>query len=490
MINDLFKQMFGDDFLLYSYCKEHGTSVDEKVASSLLEYSHEHWELQYAKVLSSDVDWEGDSPHDESNSYCSPGVKVETEHVHVKKDTLEDSVSSEDALCEGSSGSLSDDLLVIGPISPDVNEKKEDSKSILHDAMAKAKTRAEVAALFSLLPPVSTKCSSTTALSPFFGSPSDLHDPCDLNERPCESLVKKAQELLDSEKKDGRNPSGIKITGIGQFSEQGLIILKQFCTIADTKHKVSSEANWLAELKCSSADLGRLQDALWHHPGNSLILRFGKKSIDVMSFSDLAEERYVDSFIIDISIGKYIEEARANGNNDTIYFPTEVYQWMKSSNATFKQTKVAKETSRFTNFDSLKQILVPVHMPNHWGLVVVDMANMNIYFDDGLTSVVPPTVLPAIKELLHMLAEMHPSHPTLQTQFWKHCNNFNRFGMPSQAPVDSRMIGTGSCGIGVIMAAKDFLKKGSSCIRNFQWRYCDMDLHRKDLMLQILNWSV
>ena len=118
---------------------------------------------------------------------------------------------------------------------------------------------------------------------------------------------------------------------------------------------MSSEANWLAELKCSSADLGRLQDALWHHPGNSLILRFGKKSIDVMSFSDLAEERYIGCFIIDISIGKYIEEASANGNNDTIYFPTEVYEWMKSSKATFKQTKVTKETSSFMNFGSLKQ---------------------------------------------------------------------------------------------------------------------------------------
>ena len=201
MINDLFKQIFGDDFLMYRYCKEHGTSVDEKVASSILEYSHEHWELQYAKVFSNDVDWEGDSPQDENNSFCSPGVKVETEHAHIKKDALEDSASSEDAVCEGSSGSFLDDSLVIGPISPDVTEKKEDSDSILHDAMAKAKTRAEVAALFSLLPPVSTKCSSTTALSPYFGSPSGLPDPCDLNECPCESLVKKAQERFTVKKR-------------------------------------------------------------------------------------------------------------------------------------------------------------------------------------------------------------------------------------------------------------------------------------------------
>ena len=168
MINDLFKQMFGDDFLLYRYCKEHGTIVDEKVASGILEYSYEHWELQYAKVLSNDVHWEGDSPQDESNSFCSPDVKMETEHVHIKTDALEDSASSEAAVCEGSSDSSSDDLLVIGHISPDVTEKKEDSNSILHDAMAKATTRAEVAALFILLPPVSTTCSSTRALNLHF----------------------------------------------------------------------------------------------------------------------------------------------------------------------------------------------------------------------------------------------------------------------------------------------------------------------------------
>ena len=164
MINDLFKQMFGDDFLLYRYCKEHGTIADEKVASGILEYSHEHWEHQYAKVLCIGKE----TAHKmKATVFCSPGVKMETEHVHIKTDALEDSASSEAAVCEGSSDTSSDDLLVIGHISPDVTEKKEDSNSILHDAMAKAKTRAEVAALFSLLPPVSTTCSSTRALSPF-----------------------------------------------------------------------------------------------------------------------------------------------------------------------------------------------------------------------------------------------------------------------------------------------------------------------------------
>lgn len=52
-----------------------------------------------------------------------------------------------------------------------------------------------------------------------------------------------------------------------------------------------------------------------------------------------------------------------------------------------------------------------------------------------------------------------------------------------------KMIGAGSCGVGVIMAARDFLERGPSCINSFAWRYSDMDLHRKNLMLQILDWA-
>jgi len=140
---------------------------------------------------------------------------------------------------------------------------------------------------------------------------------------------------------------------------------------------------------------------------------------------------------------------------------------MKSSDRSFKRTRVADVASDLLLFDNLQQILVPVHLPNHWGLSVVDVANMGMYFDDGLARAAPPTALSSIKELLDLFFEMHPSHPTLQTKFWQHCTHFKRFGMPSQEPVDPRMIGTGSCGIGVIMAANDFIYRGSSCINKF-----------------------
>ena len=35
--------------------------------------------------------------------------------------------------------------------------------------------------------------------------------------------------------------------------------------------------------------------------------------------------------------------------------------------------------------------------------------------------------------------------------------SFQRFGMPSQVPINSKMIGVGSCGVGVVMAARDIM---------------------------------
>ena len=60
----------------------------------------------------------------------------------------------------------------------------------------------------------------TTVLHPVFDLP--LDNPFDLDVRPCESIVDRAQTLLATEKRNGTNPSGVKITGIGQFSEEGL----------------------------------------------------------------------------------------------------------------------------------------------------------------------------------------------------------------------------------------------------------------------------
>lgn len=163
----------------------------------------------------------------------------------------------------------------------------ESQQTALPAAMAKAKTRGEIAALYSKIPPLAT--SSSTTLKPVYGKPSSS-DPFSVAERPCDSDIQRALKLLNKERKAGKEPTGIEIEGNRQFPERALSVLRRFCMIAKVYRKVSSEAIWLSQMKFSPRDHIQLENALWHNPTTSPIVRFGNKGIDATSFSDLVEE--------------------------------------------------------------------------------------------------------------------------------------------------------------------------------------------------------
>lgn len=471
---DLFDQMFGGDFLKFKYDKDHGTKIDESVAANILEYSHNHWEKMYGSHNAEEND-------DQAKTLCHPRCNL-AETIPTKRQRK----TSKRSLLPDSTSPItsSSPKTVVLDDDKDATEINAES-SFLQKAFNKTTSRAEVAALYHLLPPVAYR--SSAKLTPVYDRVC-ASDPFKLSERPCESDIDKAQKLLRGEQNTGKNPTGIHIEGKGEFSETCLSVLKQFCRIAATYHKVSSERNWLLGMDCSPRDLALIQDALWHHPATCPFLRHERKGIDPTSFADLVEERYIDSFVIDICISKILDETLVSGSNHTVYFPTEVFLWLKSRDKTFIQKQLADTISRSSDGDTLQQILLPVHMPNHWGLVFIDLLNSALYFDDGLKTIVPFSLLSTIKQLLDLLSEMFATNVALQTKFWECASSFQRFGMPSQVAVDSRMIGMGSCGVGVIMAAKDFIVRGPSSVNNFQWQYCEMNVHRRNLMLQILKW--
>jgi len=132
-------------------------------------------------------------------------------------------------------------------------------------------------------------------------------------------------------------------------------------------------------MDCSPRDLALIQDALWHHPATCPFLTHERKGIDPTSFADLVEERYIDSFVIDICISKILYETWVGGRNHTVYFPIEVFLWLKSRDKTFIQKQLADTISRSSDCDTLQQILLPVHMLNHWGLVFIDLLNSAQY---------------------------------------------------------------------------------------------------------------
>ena len=59
--------------------------------------------------------------------------------------------------------------------------------------------------------------------------------------------------------------------------------------------------------------------------------------------------------------------------------------------------------------------------------------------------------------------------------------------MPSQNDCDSTGQGSGSCGIGVIVAARDFiLKRPTNAVCKVGWKYTQMRKLRKQKMIQII----
>ena len=116
-------------------------------------------------------------------------------------------------------------------------------------------------------------------------------------------------------------------------------------------------------MKCSPKDLVQLQNALWNILASQPILKHGTKNLDSTSFSDLVEERYIDSFVIDICISKFLDKAREAGKGFTVFFPSELYDWMRSNDKEFQKRWLRENVEQLKQVNDLQQILVPVYLP-------------------------------------------------------------------------------------------------------------------------------
>ena len=138
-----------------------------------------------------------------------------------------------------------------------------------------------------------------------------------------------------------------------------------------------AEIRWLDAANITDHDKAKIGAQLWHQSPTTVILKHGQKSIDVESFSLLALERYVDNMVIDVTIERFLKESYDAGKRDTLYLPSEFWQWVTCDHD-FLYKKIE---SLFVLLDGqkLKQILAPVHMTNHWGLVYVDLEGKTLF---------------------------------------------------------------------------------------------------------------
>lgn len=179
VINYLFEQMFGSDFLTYCYDKDHGTRVEDTVTSSILEYCHDHWESQYgvhispqppqdlsgkchpvATTLVSDTDMLTEpTPLQDLSGKCHPiATNLDLDSAMLNEPAPILIPESEPAKCNLESvTSHSSPQLKAAVVIEDQGETILSQQTVLQVAMAKASTRGEEAALHSLLPPLASK---------------------------------------------------------------------------------------------------------------------------------------------------------------------------------------------------------------------------------------------------------------------------------------------------------------------------------------------
>lgn len=297
--------------------------------------------------------------------------------------------------------------------------------------------------------------------------------------------------MIKKDKKKSKQAIGVQIGVLGSFDESGLSILKKYSTISRTKDDVVAEIQWLDGIDCiSDINKAKIGTELWQNKPTAIVLKRGPKAIDVESFSYLALERYIDNMAIDLCICEFLEQSYNHGRKDTVYLPSEVWDWLSSGDEQFISNNIKSALSKLEG-NKLKQVLAPVHMPNHLGLVYVDVEGKAMYFDDGLRLIPGEYVLEGVKSILGVIKKLHPHHVDLASEFWEGEGRFQRFGMPSQTTHFAKRTGNGagSCGVGVIKSAKDFIDSGPLAKFKFTWSYADMKDHRLELMLLILRWK-
>ena len=187
-----------------------------------------------------------------------------------------------------------------------------------------------------------------------------------------------------------------------------------------------------------------VKDILWNKSSSETVQRAGQKSIDVAYFSTLVEERYLDNFVIDITILKVLQDCQGS---KALYLPSETHTLLQT-NHKFLCRKVGDEVFSKSTEEELDLLLCPLHMNmSHLVLIANDLVGKKLLFDDGYKLQPDSSILLSVKYLLDVLHELRPNAQRFSSSFWSTADHFERFGMPSQNNCDSTGQGSGSCGV-------------------------------------------
>ena len=312
-----------------------------------------------------------------------------------------------------------------------------------------------------------------------------------LEKRPPTCIVTQAVALMTQEKRadnaasntvnleEEDNKIGVSIGNLGVFSRAGLGQLEWLGEVALMRYHVQEEKRWVMGTPDNLDDRTRnnIMNLLNKFPLNHLVTKEGKYSVDVRAFSKLALERYIDDTIIDTARARM--QRQYSSKESVLCLPAHTITWLDTGDKSFIR-QCFRESLQNVDPGSLKLVLVPVNMGNaHWGLMVIDITSKIAYFDDGLMWASPS--ISYVHLILRELNTKFPNCANFSLKDWLEVKMFKRFGMPRQ-PTDGKIIGSGSCGIGVILSAQDFIRSDKPESVSLSWSFDQMTVHRKEVM--------
>jgi len=324
-------------------------------------------------------------------------------------------------------------------------------------------------------PPV-RRCDSFTLL-PLNISNCLLTDPFAVDWIPPESVVNSATKDLHS--KDNPDAHAVEFNGLGKFNTWSLRVLQNYFSFKSVAKKAVFEEKWLLEETHGVSPSERLHlfNTVIHLSPKSggLISKRSGIEIFVDDLATLCGERYVNDKIIDYLLNLFEEKANRNaGKTICLSLSTFLSPEQMGEGA----IKILRRVSLTHDISSLEVLLLPcIIESNHWGLIVFDVLSQRILYDDGFHMKPPPIYFKSCVKVLQTLFE-NSSCERFSVDKWESLS-LESFGMPDQPHSGT---GSASCGVGVLLAARDF----SQGVREFGWTFQEAPHYRKRFMPDII----
>ena len=181
-------------------------------------------------------------------------------------------------------------------------------------------------------------------------------------------------------------------------------------------------------------------------------------------------ERYLTDEIINVLTIKYCDAANARLERDVFaMLPTDISKQFRES-AVFN-------LSANIDMSTVETIFLPMLLHgNHWGLLVFNVRDCTVEYDDGFHYPVTSSVQQLSDRTLTAIFET-TGLQRFQPPIW---NKVQRF----RVPMPDQPSGSGSCGVGVVFCVRDLCKGFHT---HFTWTFKETPMLRARLMSDLLT---